>query len=67
MIKNRNQIAIFQSDLKSKQNKSFHTTANYSGLFSTFINLYYHPKNIKNFLNKKYKTIWYFSCFYAVY
>jgi hypothetical protein len=47
---NRNQIAIFQDDLK--QIKSFYKMANYSCLFSTFINLYYIPKYIENFFKK---------------
>jgi hypothetical protein len=45
MTKNQNQI------------KSFHTMANYSFLFSTFINLYYNPKNDKIFFKK---IIWIF-------
>jgi hypothetical protein len=39
MIKKRNEIAIFQI-------KSFYKMANYSYLFSLFVNLYYNPKNI---------------------
>jgi hypothetical protein len=37
--------------------------ANYSCLFSTFINLYNNPKNFENFFNKLIGFLWYLFVF----
>jgi hypothetical protein len=36
--------------------------ANYSCLFSTFVSLYYNPKNLKKFFKKIKIKLWYFIC-----